>query len=136
MSSDVDLQIPDDSGRLNRAYVHIRNHNEHPSLSHVLLLITFTPNPQLIIVSDTSLPLIITITASLFVSTTVGPSLGFVKYVGVVVGFVGASADLRPLMNRGTNCSNRPSGNMIWHCVNVCHDGSSSMMGPPLQCHR
>ena len=60
------------------------SHSWIPNSSHVLLLITFTPEPPWMIVLGTSFPLIITATARLFSSIMVGPSLGFVKYIGTI----------------------------------------------------
>ena len=80
------------------------------------------------IVLGTYFHFMINVTAGLFLSITSDPSLGFVKYVSVVAGFGGANADLRPSVNRATNCNNRPSGNMIWRFVSTYHDGSSSAM--------
>ena len=109
----------------------IRNQDGHDShsrirnVSHIFLLITFTLDPPSMIVSGTSLPLMITITAGLLVSTTVGPSLGFVKNMGVVAGFGGDSANFKLSANRGTNCNSRPKGNMNWYCLSACHNGFS-----------
>ena len=109
----------------------IRNQNGHdshswiPSVSHVLLMITFTPDPPSTIVPVTSLPLLINVTIRLLVSTTVGPSLGFVKNVDAFAGFDGASVDFRLSANRGSNCSSLCKGMEIWQLVRACHTRSS-----------
>ena len=55
------------------------SHSYIPNLSQVRLLITFTSNPQLMIVLGTSFPLIIIVTIRLFSSITFVPSRKFQK---------------------------------------------------------
>ena len=109
----------------------IRIQNEHgshswiPKVLHIRQLITFTPDPPSTIVPGTSRPLMMAVIVGLLVSTTANPSSRFEKNVGAGAGLGGANADFKPSVNRGTNCSNRPSGSMIWHSRSACHAGFS-----------
>ena len=58
-----------------------------PKVSHVLLLMTFTPEPPSIIVLMISLPLTIVGIDGLLVSTTAGPSSGLEKNAGAGASF-------------------------------------------------
>ena len=58
-------------------------------------------------------------------STTVSPSSGFEKNVGASARLDEANTDFNPLVNRGTSCSNQPSGNVIWYSCSACHAGFS-----------
>ena len=84
-----------------------------PKVSHVLLLITFTPEPLSIIVPAISLPLTITIIDGLLVSTTAGPSSRLEKNVGAGSGFGSMTVVLSPTVNQGTNCSRLPNHSTI-----------------------
>ena len=75
------------------------SHSPMPSVSQVHQLITFTSDPPSIIVPSTSLPLMMTVTAGLLVSTTVGPSSEFEKNVGAGSGLCGDNADFNPFVN-------------------------------------
>ena len=81
------------------------SHSRMPKVSHVLLLMTFTPDPPSVIVLAISLPFTITVIAGLLVSTTAGPSSGLEKNVVVGVGFGLMMVSWRSAMSRGTNCS-------------------------------
>ena len=83
----------------------------------------FTPNPPLTIVPDSSPPLIIAVIAELLVFITANPSSEFEKNARASARLDGANADFNPSVNRGTSCSNRPSGNVIWHSCSACHMG-------------
>ena len=68
-----------------------------PSVSQVRRMITFTLDPPSIIVPGTSLPLMMTVTTGLLVSTTASPSSGFEKNVGVDSELYGYNAKLLPV---------------------------------------
>ena len=112
----------------------ILNQNGHgsksriPKVSHVLLLMTFIPQPPSIMVLVISLTLTITVIAGLLVSTTPDPSSGFEKNAGPGSRFDSVSVVLSPAVNRGTNFSRRPNGSKIWHTCNACQVGPSSVL--------
>mgnify|MGYP007067648742 CR=1 FL=1 len=60
-----------------------------------------TLDPPSMIISGNPFPLMITITAGLFSSTTTGPSLESVKYVDVIASFDGASANFETFGESG-----------------------------------
>ena len=133
MSSECDIQIPDEPGRSDRTGVHhsqlegTRLQSRMPKLSHVPLLMTFTLEPPSIIVPTISLPFTIIVIPRMLVSTTTGPSSGLEKNVVVRAVFSSVTVVRRPAVNRGTNCSKRSNGSTIWHSCNACHVGSSSV---------
>ena len=82
-------------------------------MSHVLLLMIFTPEPPSIIVPAISLPFTIIVIVGLLVSTTTGPSSGLEKNVGAGSGCGSVTVVLSHAVNRGTNCSSRLNGSTI-----------------------
>ena len=93
MSSDCDIQILDEPGRSDQTGVRILNQKGHssqsrmPKVSHVLLLMTFTPEPPSKIVPTISSPFTINVIVGLLVSTTKGPSSGLEKNADAGAGF-------------------------------------------------
>ena len=104
------------------------SHSLMPSVSQVHWLITFTLDPPSIIILGTSLPLMMTITVGLLMSTTVGPSSELEKNDGVASKLCGDNANFNPSINLGTNCKSQPSGSIIWHCCKACHVGLLSVL--------
>ena len=95
------------------------SHSWMPRVSHVCLLMTFTPDPLSIIVPAISLPFTITVIVGLLLS-------GLEKNVGVGAGFGLMTVAWRSAVNRGTNWSRRANGSTIWHSCSACHVGLSS----------
>ena len=95
---------------------------------HIQSLITFTYDPPSTIVPGSSRPLIIVVIAELLVSTTAGPSSGLEKKARADAEFCGANVDFKPLVNRGTNCSKRTSGSIIWQSCSAYHVGFSCVV--------
>ena len=80
------------------------------------------------IVPGNSIPLMMTVTSELLVSTMVAPSSGFEKNVGVGSVLCGDNNDFNPSTNLGTNWKSQPSGSIIWHCCKACHVGLLSVL--------
>ena len=142
MTSDCDVQVSDESDQTELVSA-ILSQNGHgsqsliPKVSHVLSLMTFTPEPLSIMFQIISLPLIITMMVWVLVSTTIGPSSRSEKNVGVGSGFGAVNVVLRPSVNRGTNCNMRPNGSTIFGIlVTPAKSGRNpySFRAPPTVC--
>ena len=96
------------------------SHSQITNLSHIILLITLTPNLSSIMVLDTSVPLIITMVVEFYSFITIGPSLAFVKWIWTAdySFLITATTDS---VNLGTNFNRPTNDSVIWQSGNACH---------------